>query len=98
MTTGPLAHSKNALGRTHLLRDHSEAVAVRAEGYAALFDSSGFALCAGLWHDLGKNADDFQKRLAEADDTHIEGAPGSQGGSEGRSDFDEQRRDTVFRP
>src|SRR5262245_22836695 len=76
MTVTPLAHSRNALGLTHLLGDHSEAVAKLAENFAAPFDSSGFARCAGLWHDLGKNADDFQKRLVAADDAHIEGVPG----------------------
>ena len=76
MTIPPLAHSKNGFGFTHLLQKHSEAVAKLAEDFAALFDSSGFARCAGLWHDLGKNADDFQKRLAAVDDAHIEGAPG----------------------
>jgi CRISPR-associated endonuclease/helicase Cas3 len=76
MTTAPLAHSKNSFGVTHLLQSHSEGVAERAMGFATPFDSSRFAHCAGLWHDLGKNADDFQKRLAAADDAHIEGAPG----------------------
>jgi HD superfamily phosphohydrolase YqeK len=70
VTIPPLAHSKNGFGFTHLLQQHSEAVAKLAEDFAALFDSSGFARCAGLWHDLGKNADDFQKRLAAVDDTH----------------------------
>jgi CRISPR-associated endonuclease/helicase Cas3 len=76
MPAPPLAHSKNALGLTHGLGDHSEAVAKLAGGFAAAFDSAGLARCAGLWHDLGKNAEDFQKRLAAADDAHIEGAPG----------------------
>src|SRR4051794_39447883 len=76
VTAGPLAHSKNASGVTHLLRDHSEAVARVAAASAAAFDSAGFSLCAGLWHDLGKNAEDFQLKLAGADDAHVEGAPG----------------------
>ena len=76
MTTTPLAHSRNARGVAHPLRDHAEAVARLAGESAAAFSSEGFACCAGLWHDLGKNAEDFQKRLAAADDAHIEGAPG----------------------
>ena len=73
INAAPLAHSKNDLGFTHLLSNHAEGVADRSECFAALFDSSGFGRCGGLWHDLGKNADDFQKRLAAADDAHIEG-------------------------
>src|SRR5437016_5928659 len=76
MNTIPLAHSLNQFGVPHLLRDHAEGVSDRAGGFAANFYSTGFGHCAGLWHDLGKNADDFQKRLAAADDAHVEGAPG----------------------
>src|SRR5258708_6260286 len=72
----PLAHSVNTHGRRHLLREHSEAVATLAEEFARLFGTSGYARCAGLWHDLGKNALGFQERLAKVADAHIEGATG----------------------
>src|SRR5262245_51525718 len=70
----PLAHSANARGLPHPLRDHSEAVARLAEEFARLFQSSGYGRCAGLWHDLGKNAPAFQECLARTADAHIEGA------------------------
>ena len=76
INAAPLAHSKNPDGVVHLLRDHGEGVADRCSHFAAQFDSFGFGRCGGLWHDLGKNAEDFQMRLAAADDAHIEGAPG----------------------
>jgi CRISPR-associated endonuclease/helicase Cas3 len=76
MNAPPYAHSKNDRGLLHLLANHAEVVASLSERFAALFGSSGFGRCSGLWHDLGKNADDFQKRLAAADDAHIEDMAG----------------------
>jgi CRISPR-associated endonuclease/helicase Cas3 len=72
----PLAHSINIEGRTHPLHEHAEAVATLAEKFARLFGSSGYARCAGLWHDLGKNAPGFQERLAIVADAHVEGSTG----------------------
>ncbi|HEY2157663.1 MAG TPA: CRISPR-associated endonuclease Cas3'', partial [Isosphaeraceae bacterium] len=45
------------------LADHLGEVAHRAEMSAAVFDSGSWGALAGLWHDLGKYADDFQAYL-----------------------------------
>ncbi len=59
-----LAHSANyAGGPTHGLLEHLEGVADRAAGFADPFRSVDWARAAGLWHDLGKNAPDFQQML-----------------------------------
>ncbi|WP_337177404.1 CRISPR-associated endonuclease Cas3'' [Paludisphaera sp.] len=42
---------------------HLEGVAKLAAGHAAAFDSREWGRLAGLWHDLGKYADDFQAYL-----------------------------------
>lgn len=72
----PLAHSANQLGATHGLETHSRAVAELAGSFARHFESGAYAECAGLWHDLGKNAPGFQAALARAADAHIEGSTG----------------------
>jgi CRISPR-associated endonuclease/helicase Cas3 len=72
----PLAHSANCSGRPQDLGDHLSAVADRAAAFAAAFGSEAYARCAGLWHDLGKNAPDFQRRIGADPDAHVEGAPG----------------------
>lgn len=63
MSPPPIAHSANAAGRTHDLRQHLEEVAELAAGFAAKFGTADYARAAGLWHDLGKNAPDFQSML-----------------------------------
>lgn len=68
----PLAHSPNLLGLPHPLRDHLLAVAALAAEFAAGFDSAEYARCAGLLHDLGKNAEAFQECLRRTEDAHIE--------------------------
>ncbi len=78
--TSPLAHSSNDQGKVHDLAQHLHETAELAAVFASRFDSAGFALCAGLWHDLGKNALDFQSQLLRSADAHIEG------GSSGRVD------------
>ncbi|MGK2942556.1 MAG: CRISPR-associated helicase Cas3' [Immundisolibacter sp.] len=57
------AHSANAVGDWHLLKDHLAAVAKIAEAYAGHAPWAGEATLAGLLHDLGKYADRFQGRL-----------------------------------
>lgn len=42
------------------LEEHLGEVARRAEGNASAFGSGPWGRLAGLWHDLGKYADDFQ--------------------------------------
>lgn len=66
----PLAHSANTLAQTHDLEAHLRAVASLAARFARSFSSDDYARCAGLWHDLGKNARDFQARLTP--DAHLE--------------------------
>jgi CRISPR-associated endonuclease/helicase Cas3 len=77
LMTAPLAHSANPQGKTHDLARHLYDTAQLVADFASAFDSAGFGRCAGLWHDLGKNALDVQARLAQSADAHIEGGPGS---------------------
>lgn len=72
--TIPLAHSKNAAGEPHELKRHLNDVAGDADRFAAKFGSGEWGRAAGLWHDLGKNAPDFQTKLDP--DAHIETIPG----------------------
>lgn len=62
-----LAHSPNAdgAGVAEPLRDHIRAVAERAREFAASFGADEQAYAAGLLHDLGKYADQFQRRLRD---------------------------------
>src|SRR5262245_52734199 len=70
----PLAHSAIEQGKCHDLEEHLLATAELAATFAAAFDSLDFARCAGLWHDLGKNALDFQERVGNVADAHVEEA------------------------
>ncbi len=45
------------------LIDHLTGVADLAAGFASRFDCADWAYLAGLWHDLGKAQDAFQRRL-----------------------------------
>jgi CRISPR-associated endonuclease/helicase Cas3 len=45
------------------LERHLEEVSDLAGGFAAAFDSSEWGRLAGLWHDLGKYQEQFQRRL-----------------------------------
>ncbi len=65
---------------THPLEEHLHAVGSMA---AEFFDSTGagnLALLAGLWHDLGKFSDEFQKRIRIKSgydiEAHLEGKAG----------------------
>lgn len=62
-----LAHSPNdeGAGVPETLHDHLRAVADRAAGFAAAFGAQEQAHAAGLLHDLGKYADQFQRRLSD---------------------------------
>ncbi len=61
------AHSKNRSGEgipeTQL--DHLQHVSKRAERYASAFGAGQQAFIAGVLHDLGKYADQFQRRLTD---------------------------------
>lgn len=74
----PLAHSGG-----HLLGTHLRAVAILAAEFSKEFDSLNetqrWAYLAGLWHDLGKYRDGFQRYLKQSDEpenAHIEGKVG----------------------
>src|ERR1043166_5334212 len=69
-----LAHM-GAQGQQHSLHEHLTEVARLAAINAASFDCAAWAYFAGLWHDLGKYREGFQKyiRLVNDVDAHIEG-------------------------
>lgn len=69
----PLAHVR-ADGTSHLLADHLRAVGTLAKAFAQPFGGDAHAELAGLWHDLGKYAADFQAMLAAANapEAHVE--------------------------
>ncbi|MFO7579657.1 MAG: CRISPR-associated endonuclease Cas3'' [Nitrosomonas halophila] len=78
-----LAHVRqddNGVWRVHTLDEHLHEVAWRAGEAAALFGGDDWARLAGLWHDLGKYREKFQKYIKSASgydtEAHIEGAPG----------------------
>lgn len=58
----------------HGLHDHLLSVANLAKKFAEAFNSGDWAYLAGLWHDLGKYSEDFQKMLCAAagSEAHIE--------------------------
>ena len=72
-----LAHSSPTGGPGHLLADHLLAVASGAESFLQRSpESAGIVHLAGLWHDLGKYRDGFQRYIraaATGPDAHIEG-------------------------
>lgn len=46
-----------------LLRRHLDSVAEMACEFARAFDSHEWGWCAGMWHDLGKYREEFQRKL-----------------------------------
>jgi CRISPR-associated endonuclease/helicase Cas3 len=69
----PLAHLTEE-GRGHDLRAHLERVATLAQEFANAFDSGTWGFLAGLWHDLGKYAAEFQTYIRHANgfEAHLE--------------------------
>ena len=63
MTTPFLAHSANAIGHGHLLREHLSSGGRLAADFASRTSWGSEAKLAGLLHDLGKYGDLFQARL-----------------------------------
>lgn len=65
MTETSYAHSKKGVPRSewHTLRAHLEAVARLASAFASKWDAGDWGYYAGLWHDLGKFCEDFQKMI-----------------------------------
>ena len=66
-----LAHSENKAQQTERLAVHLQATADRAQEFAAAFGAGELARIAGLLHDLGKYADQFQRRVR-----HLSREPG----------------------
>lgn len=60
------------------LEDHLQATAEMAREFAEPFGSGEWAYLAGLWHDLGKYSNEFQRMLCEANgvECHLETKPG----------------------
>ncbi|MBI3600539.1 MAG: CRISPR-associated endonuclease Cas3'', partial [Nitrospinae bacterium] len=60
----------------HPLEEHLKGTAELAKSFADEFGSGEWTYLAGLWHDLGKYSDNFQKMLLASADAHIETKPG----------------------
>jgi CRISPR-associated endonuclease/helicase Cas3 len=60
------------------LGEHLKNVAGRARAFADAFGASVWGYLAGIWHDLGKYSQEFQKylTLTRDADAHIEAKPG----------------------
>ncbi len=78
-----LAHvcqDKDGVWTEHALEDHLRAVGEIASNFAASFDSHDWAGLAGVWHDLGKYREAFQRYIKSASGydagAHLEGAKG----------------------
>lgn len=70
-----LAHTTegtDAPPRIHELGEHLRSVSALAASKAAPFGSSDWASLAGLWHDLGKYREGFQRYIRSSADAHIE--------------------------
>jgi len=55
----------------HDLLDHIQSVAESASLFAGEFRADDWGYCAGLWHDLGKYSEDFQRRLS-GEEIHVD--------------------------
>lgn len=82
-TGRPLAHVRqlpDGKWVEHFLDDHLNDVAELAANFAAAFNSQDWGRLSGLWHDLGKFRDSFQKYIKTVsgyeEEAHIEGVPG----------------------
>ncbi|HNP52214.1 MAG TPA: CRISPR-associated helicase Cas3' [Nitrosomonas nitrosa] len=78
-----LAHvqqSENGEWKEHALSEHLYEVSRRAEANAQAFGNGDWARLAGLWHDLGKYREKFQKYIKSVSgydaEAHIENVPG----------------------
>lgn len=61
----PVAHARHdgRQVRWHALSDHLLAVSDLSAAYASKFDAGAWGALAGLWHDLGKYREGFQKYI-----------------------------------
>jgi CRISPR-associated endonuclease/helicase Cas3 len=75
------AHSKDGAHPKdwHPLEDHLRSVAEKARQFAEPFGGGEWASLAGLWHDVGKYSDEFQKKLYDAHgiECHLETKSGN---------------------
>src|SRR5487761_136406 len=68
----PIAHRSDS-GTTHGLAEHLRATSVLAKSFAVPWQGEEAARLAGLWHDLGKYAADFQTMIRGAGEAgHLE--------------------------
>lgn len=75
----PIAHRRAGDGATHDLVEHLQATAQMAGKFAAAWGAGETGALAGLWHDLGKYAREFQQMIGGADPAaHLEGVGGGQ--------------------
>lgn len=56
----------------HRLEKHLLGTAKLASQFAEVFGCGEWGYVAGLWHDLGKYSEDFQKKILVSADAHIE--------------------------
>ncbi len=68
------------------LEDHLRGVAERSGLFAKCFGASEVAFVTGLWHDLGKYAEDFQRYLLVANGLDAEREDASEEAAAGRVD------------
>jgi CRISPR-associated endonuclease/helicase Cas3 len=80
------AHSKEGAPKSdwHTLKDHLQAVARLASGFASKWDAGDWGHYAGLWHDLGKYALDWQEFLRMAGEDASVLSDDASGSREGR--------------
>jgi CRISPR-associated endonuclease/helicase Cas3 len=76
-----LAHVRIATDgnwKVHPLEEHLKAVGQMAGQHAGSFGGTNWAQLAGLWHDIGKYREGFQRYIRQANDpdAHIEGRVG----------------------
>lgn len=65
-------------GRIHGLEEHLRGTAALAAKFAAKFGAGEWAWVAGVWHDLGKYSDQFQRYIRSVNDA--EAKPNKNGG------------------
>jgi CRISPR-associated endonuclease/helicase Cas3 len=71
-----IAHSANSKGERHPLLIHLRSVAELAANFAEPLGASELGRAAGLWHDLGKAAPDFQAYLLRCERDPADGGHG----------------------
>ena len=58
-------------GRVHFLDEHLRETARLAGEFAAVFGCREWGRLAGLWHDLGKYSDEFQRYIRAVNDPDV---------------------------